>query len=162
MLELLLRPREERRLLEGHLWVFRDELSKVPEADPGTLARVVTRDGYVIGTGFYNPLSKIAVRLLGSDINEVDTAFFVERFTAAQNLRHRLLPGESAYRLIHGESDLLSGLIIDRYADVAVIQMLSAGMDRHRENIVEALQIVFPDLRAIVEKNTMQTRKTQR
>lgn len=161
MLELLLRPREERRLLEGHLWVFRDELSKIPDAEPGTLARVVTRDGYVVGTGFYNPLSKIAVRLLGGDVERVDTAIFVERFTAALTLRARVLPGESAFRLIHGESDLLSGLIIDLYADVAVVQMLAAGMDRHRDDIVNALRTVFPNLKAIVEKNTMQTRKKE-
>jgi 23S rRNA (cytosine1962-C5)-methyltransferase len=161
MLTLTLKPREERRLREGHLWAFRDELVEVPQAEPGELVRLVAHDGTTVGSGFYNPLSKIAVRLVGGDVDSVDADFFVRRFTSSLDLRRRALPGEEAYRLIFGEADMLSGLIVDIYGQYAAIQMLSAGMDRAKPLIIEALRRVLPDLKGIIEKNTAQTRKKE-
>lgn len=161
MLTLTLKPREERRLREGHLWAFRDELVEAPAAEPGELVRLVAHDGTLVGCGFYNPLSKIAVRLVGGDVDAVDVDFFVRRFTSSRDLRRLVLPGEEAYRLIFGEADMLSGLIVDIYGQYAAIQMLSAGMDRAKPLIVEALRTVLPDLKGIIEKNTAQTRKKE-
>jgi 23S rRNA (cytosine1962-C5)-methyltransferase len=161
MLTLTLKPREERRLRDGHLWAFRDELVEVPQAEPGELVRLVAHDGTTVGSGFYNPLSKIAVRLVGGDVDSVDADFFVRRFTSSLDLRRRALPGEEAYRLIFGEADMLSGLIVDIYGQYAAIQMLSAGMDRAKPLIIEALRRVLPDLKGIIEKNTAQTRKKE-
>lgn len=158
MIELTLRPKEQHRLLEGHLWVFGNELSSKPEAPAGTLARVLTHSGTSLGTGFYNPTSKIAVRLLGTECEEITTEFFVERFTNSLQLRNRVLPDEQAYRWVFGEADLLSGLIVDRYANTAVIQMLAAGMDNHKQQICDALRAVAPSLTGIIEKNMAQTR----
>ena len=93
MLTLTLKPREERRLRDGHLWAFRDELVNVPPAEPGELVRLVAHDGSSVGCGFYNPLSKIAVRLVGGEINAVDVDFFIRRFASSLELRHRILPG---------------------------------------------------------------------
>ena len=161
MTTLTLRPREERRIRDGHLWVFRDELVHVPELPPGSLVRVVAHDGASLGTGLYNPLSKIAVRMLGGEVESISTEFFHRRFQSSHELRRRMLPNEETYRLIFGEADLLSGLIIDVYGDYAAIQMLAAGMDAAKPQIVEALRALFPNLRGIIEKNTAQTRKKE-
>lgn len=161
MTTLTLRPREERRIRDGHLWVFRDELVHVPELLPGSLVRVVAHDGSSLGTGLYNPLSKIAVRMLAGEVESISTEFFHRRFQSSYELRRRMLPNEETYRLIFGEADLLSGLIIDVYGDYAAIQMLAAGMDAAKPQIIDALRALFPNLRGIIEKNTAQTRKKE-
>lgn len=155
---ITLRPREERRIKEGHLWVFATDLSALPALEPGTLVRLSTSDGASLGTGFYNPLSKIAVRLLGGEVDVVDEAFFVERIAHAAKLRALMLPNEEAYRVVFGEADMLSGLIVDRYASTLVVQTLSAGMDRRKDLIVAALRAVFPTATGIIEKNLSQMR----
>lgn len=161
MQTLELRPREEQRLRTGHLWVFANELQSLPPATPGDLVQVATAKGDIIGTGFYNPVSQIAVRLLGTTETTIGSDFFVRRLAAALALRERLLPGETAYRWVFGEADLMSGLIVDRYASTVVVQMLSAGMDRHRDDIVTAIRTVAPDVTGIVERNTAATRKKE-
>ncbi len=161
MLTLRLRPKEHHRIAAGHLWVYRDELQDLPEAAPGTLVQVESADGAPLGSGFYNPLSKITVRMLGASIEAADAAFFAERFRSAMAYRQRFLPNEDAYRLVFGEADLLSGLIIDIYGTVAVLQMLSAGMDVRMTEIVEALRTVMPELTGIAERNSAQTRKKE-
>ena len=161
MLTIRLRPREHQRIAEGHLWIFRNEISTLPEAPAGTLVVVERSDGKVIGTGFYNPHSKIAVRLLGGVHDAADANFFAERFRRALEMRQRLTGRAEAFRLVYGEADLLSGLIVDRFGDVAVVQMMAAGMDVRRNEIVEALRTVMPDLKGIVERNTMATRKKE-
>jgi len=153
-----MRPREEQRIKSGHLWVYRNELSDVIPAESGALVRVSTFDGASMGTGFYNPQSKIAIRLLGGEIENVDTDFFIQRIGAAQAVRERVLPGETAYRVVFGEADLMSGLIVDRYGDYLVVQTLAAGMDRRMPQIVDALLAVFPNVKGIVEKNMAATR----
>ena len=155
---LTLRPREERRIKEGHLWVFTTDLSAIPQMEPGSLIRLSTSDGASLGTGFYNPLSKIAIRLLGGEIDVVDEDFFVERITRAARLRALLLPNAEAYRVVFGEADLLSGLIVDLYGTTLVIQTLSAGMDSRKDLIVSALRRVFPAATGIIEKNLSQMR----
>ncbi|MFN4908896.1 MAG: class I SAM-dependent rRNA methyltransferase [Bacteroidota bacterium] len=158
MLTLTLKPREERRLRDGHLWAYRDELVHAPDAVPGELVRLLAHDGSSLGTGFYNPLSKIAVRLLGGEVEVADADFFYRRFTSSKALRERFLGREEAYRLVFGEADMLSGLIVDVYGQTIVIQMLSAGMDRRKADIVDALRRLYPDVSGIIEKNTAQTR----
>lgn len=155
---LTLRPREERRIKEGHLWVFTTDLSAIPQMEPGSLIRLSTSDGASLGTGFYNPLSKIAIRLLGGEIDVVDEDFFVERITRAARLRALMLPNAEAYRVVFGEADLLSGLIVDLYGTTLVIQTLSAGMDSRKDLIVSALRRVFPAATGIIEKNLSQMR----
>lgn len=158
---LRLRPKEHHRIVEGHLWVFRDELREYPEVPAGTLVGVESHDGTPLGVGFYHPTSKIAVRMLGTDRTTIDADFFAERFAAARALRTRMMPNEDAYRLVFGEADLLSGLIIDIYGSVAVLQMLAAGMDLRRELIVEALLRTLPHLTGIVERNSMKVREKE-
>jgi len=156
-----LKPKEHHRITAGHLWIYKDELVTAPSGVPGELVSVETFDGIPLGNGFYNPLSKIAVRMLGEPTETADTDFFTRRFEQALRLRERMLLGEEAFRLIFGESDLLSGLIIDVYGNYAVMQMLAAGMDIRKQHIVDALKHVLPNLEGIVERNTSQTRKKE-
>jgi len=158
---LRLKPHEHHRIADGHLWVFRNELADAPPEELGALVRVESSDGRSLGTGFSNPHSKIAVRLLGSEVEHVDAAFFAARIRQALQLRERLLPNEQAYRVVFGEADLLSGLIIDRYHSTIVMQMLAAGMDVRRDLIVEAIREVMPEVTGIVERNTMKVREKE-
>ena len=142
---IVLKPKEENRLISGHLWAFSNEIAKAPEGIvPGTLADLVhSRSGF-LGRGFYHPHSLIAFRILTDQKDqEIDQAFFEKRFADAVNWRERCYPGATAYRLIFGESDRLPGLIVDRYGDYFVIQAIAAGIERARPTIVQALKSLF-------------------
>lgn len=145
----------------GHLWVFSNEIAAMPALPSGEIVRVESADGESFGTGLFNPASLIAVRLLQSDDDVVDRAFFVDRFESARRYRERLLCNEQAYRFVFGESDFVPGLIIDRYGDYFALQVLSAGMEQRLPSIVEALRSVFPEAKGIVEKNNSQLRERE-
>ncbi|MBL7997201.1 MAG: class I SAM-dependent rRNA methyltransferase [Candidatus Kapabacteria bacterium] len=160
MTTLRLKEGKHHRTRNGHLWVFRDELdtAAIPADLPaGTAVRVETSYGYDMGVGFWHPQSQIAVRLLRYNA-EPDTDFFISRLRDALRLRERLFADEPAYRLCFGESDLLPGLIIDRYGDYCAVQHLSAGADLRAGMISDALQAVLPGLRGIIAKNDSQLR----
>ncbi len=129
----------------------------MPEAQPGELVEVVDHWGRSLGSAAFHPRSLICARLLGGDVRELDSEFFRARIGRAARLREELFPGENCYRLVHGESDLLPGLIVDRYASRLVVQMLSAAMDRSRDRIVESLVELFQP-EAILERNELDLR----
>jgi 23S rRNA (cytosine1962-C5)-methyltransferase len=161
MLTLRLRPREHQRIADGHLWIFRDELKDHPTVEAGTLVSVESHSGRPLGSGFYHPTSKIAVRLLGGSVDRIDAPFMMQRIQRAWDLRRQMMPDVSACRVVFGEADLMSGLIVDRFGDHVVVQMMAAGMDRHRDLIYGAIRTVMPDVKGIVERNTMATRKKE-
>jgi 23S rRNA (cytosine1962-C5)-methyltransferase len=158
MITIHLKPKCDGRLRGGHLWVFRNELESEPELPAATLVSVVAADGTSYGTGFYHPTSRIAVRLLATEAKTIDADFIAHRLRQAIALRNRLLPNEPMRRLLFGESDLMSGLVIDQYGPVAVVQILSAGMDSLRDAIVDAITTVVPDVTCILEKSTARVR----
>lgn len=141
-LRLKLKPREEDRLLAGHQWVFSNELEEVPQAEPGTAAVVETHSGRVLGTGFFNPKSLIAFRLLSRSPAAFDAEFFRARLEEALAFRRRHLGEARSFRLAFGESDGLPGLVADKLEDVVVLQVLAAGIERRLEAVLEALQAV--------------------
>lgn len=143
----------ERRLLLGHPWVFSNEIaSDLRQYEPGSLVDVYTHGGTFVGRGYVNPRSLIAVRLLSSRRESIDSAFFRQRIGAALRRRERLFPGLQSYRLVYSEGDLLPGLIIDRYRDHVVLQALTVGMEVRTAAICEALNgLVQPQ--AIVARN---------
>lgn len=148
-----LKKNEDRRLLGGHQWVFSNEILTAGGApQPGDLVELLRSDGRPLGCGFYNAHSLIAVRLLSSSIVEPDRAFFRERIDAARRMRERLFPGATAYRVVHGESDFLPGLVVDRFNDVIAVQTYSAGMDRRLPEICDVLEELFAP-KGIVERN---------
>lgn len=151
--DVLLRRGGERRILKGHLWVFSNEIQAVEgEPVPGGLVAVRRSDERLVGYGIYNPRSLIAVRLLSRKSVDLDVRFLTGRLEAAAALRERIYPGAVSYRLIHGESDGLPGLIIDRYGDAFGLQTLALGMDRLKDGICDALEAAFRPV-VIVERN---------
>jgi 23S rRNA (cytosine1962-C5)-methyltransferase len=149
-----LRKTRAARVQHGHPWIFSNEVASVDgDAGPGDLVEVRLAGGEFLGRGFYHPHSLIAVRLLTRDPAEaVDDALFRGRLERALRYRERLLPGASAYRMVHGEGDFLPGLVVDRYADHLVLQVFSAGMDHRRESIVTLLEELVSPV-AIVERS---------
>lgn len=161
MQTIKLKPKEHHRIAGGHLWVFSNELASTPPAALGEVLGVESSDGRFLGIGFYNPNSRIAIRMVSTKEETIDVDFFIRSFTRALALRKALLPNANAYRLVFGEGDGLSGLIVDRFADTLVLQMHSAGMDLRLPLIIEALRTVIPEVTGIVERNTMNTRSKE-
>jgi 23S rRNA (cytosine1962-C5)-methyltransferase len=136
----------------SHPWIFQRLVEKpTPRPKPGSLVDVVGVDGVWIGRGFYNGHSRIAVRILETDPDvAVDAAWFARRIAEAARLRREVLRLDEvsdAWRVVHSEGDGLSGLVVDRYGDLLVVEFFSAGMFRYREWIYEALRELFPGCR---------------
>lgn len=150
---VLMRPGEADRIAAGHPWVYEGNILRLtrPAAD-GEVVQVKDHRQRFLGLGLYNGRSKLRVRLLTNRREPLDGAFFERRVRAALAWRQRHLPGAEACRLINAESDRLSGLIVDRYADVLVLQTSALGMDQRQPLLVEVLQRVVQP-RAIVERN---------
>lgn len=137
---ILLAPGRESRIAAGHLWVYAGEIEAVQgEPAPGDLVDLFTRSGRFCGRGFFNPHSKIRVRLLTCHQEPINEGFWEKRLGAALALRRRVVSGANACRLVYGEGDLLPGLIVDRYADLLVMQTLAFGMDRRKASIAGVL-----------------------
>ena len=144
MQKITLRKNQERRIKSGHPWVFSNEIDKLPDnLTPGQTAQVYDSRGYIVGSGFYNPKSLIAVRLYSRSALELDLELMVTKISAAARLRQSLYPGSSDYRLLYGESDGLPGLLVDRYGDQLVMEIMSLGMDIRRDLIVKTLTEVL-------------------
>ncbi|MFH1733742.1 MAG: class I SAM-dependent rRNA methyltransferase [bacterium] len=152
---------QERRILEGYLWGFSNQIEdSVRDYNPGEVVRLSTRNGKFIGVGYVNPHSLIAVRILHQDDIEINTDFFLSRFGAARQLRQQIYGNEEAVREIYSESDYVPGLIVDRYLDNLVVSFNTAGMETHREAIINALQEVYKPA-VIYEKSIGSSRKLE-
>ncbi|MCS6811625.1 MAG: class I SAM-dependent rRNA methyltransferase [Tepidimonas sp.] len=139
MKNLRLKAGKERSLLRRHPWVF-DSAIERGAADTGELVRVEAADGRFLAWGAYAPRSRIRVRVWSFDEAErIDAAFFERRLQAAIGLRQRLAIDSDGVRLVHGESDGLPGLIVDRYADTLVAQFGASGVERHKELLADLL-----------------------
>jgi 23S rRNA (cytosine1962-C5)-methyltransferase len=151
-----LKKNEERRILNGHLWAFSNEI-KTTDGDPlpGDIIELQSNNGDMLGLGFYNPHSLIAVRLLTTERTEIDFEFFRKRIETARIFRDKIYKG--TYRLVHGEGDFLPGLIIDRYNDYFAIQTLSFGMERRLALICDVLESIFHPS-GIIERNETSSR----
>jgi 23S rRNA (cytosine1962-C5)-methyltransferase len=161
---VVLNPERERSLLRGHPWIFSGAIEEV-HGDPesGATVRVMTADGRAVGLGAFSPRSQIRVRLWTRDAAiAIDGAFFRERVRAAIARRRVLLEPESlaACRLVHGEADGLPGVVADRYADVVVVQFTSAGAERGREAIANALE-AETGCRAVYERSDAEVRELE-
>ena len=156
---VLLKPGEADRIVAGHPWIYRGEILRLTQqpAD-GELVQVKDHRQRFLGVGFFNSKSKINVRVLSSERVEVNEHFFEERIRAALAVRQRHLPDATSFRVVNAESDFLSGLVVDKYEDVLVVQISSLGMDQRKAQIVAGLQKIFSP-RAILERGDMATRK---
>lgn len=161
---LRLKKNEHRRLRGGHLWVFSNQVdtAQTPLSDfaAGDLVRVEASNGRALGTGYVNPRTLICARLVSRDpAVALSRSLLVHRLNVALALRARLY-GEPYYRLVYGEGDALPGLIVDRYGDTLVVQITTAGMERQRELIVDALVKVLSP-RTIVLRNDARVRELE-
>jgi 23S rRNA (cytosine1962-C5)-methyltransferase len=156
---VILKPGEADRIVAGHPWIYHSEILRLtaPVAD-GDIVQVKDHRQRLLGTGMFNSRSKINVRMLSPERVAVDQQFFDERIRAALAVRRRRLPGASSFRVVNAESDFLSGLIVDKYEDVIVVQISALGMDRQKELIVAAVQKIFSP-RAILERSDVSSRK---
>lgn len=134
-----LREGRERSLLRRHPWIFDSAVAK-GGGDPGETVRVEGHDGRFLAWASFSPASRIRARAWSFDEAErIDAAFFARRAAAAVDLRRRLAPASDGVRLVHGESDGLPGVIVDRYGATLVAQFLSAGAERWKKVLVDAL-----------------------
>ena len=149
MITIHLKPHKEESLLRFHPWVFSGAIRSIqldanyPYAEPqeGEVVQVVDNQGNILGVGHYQ-IGSIAVRMLMFNVSELPKNFWKDRIAEAYAMRVRLglvSAENNSYRLVHGEGDFLPGLIVDIYADTAVIQAHSIGMHCHRKEIAEAI-----------------------
>ncbi|MEO8159413.1 MAG: PUA domain-containing protein, partial [Betaproteobacteria bacterium] len=156
MIKVVLKAGREKSLLRRHPWVFSGAVARIEgKAAAGDTVHVVAADGQFLGVAALNPDANISARVWDwHEATQINTAFFHRRLETAIGMRRTLCARkpDEAERLVHGESDGLPGLIVDRYADVVVVQISSAGCNRWREAIIEALQRITA-ARAIYERS---------
>lgn len=160
---VVLKKGEGRTLKSGGLWVFDNEISKIEgEFTNGDLVTVNDFDGYCMGTGFINTNSKITVRMMSRiKGQEIDDEFLLQRVKDAWEYRKSTVDTSSC-RIIFGEADFLPGLVIDKFADVLVVQSLALGIDRMKETIINLLKLVLKadgiEIRGVYERSDAKVR----
>src|SRR5437870_1778200 len=158
--EVTLSRRGLDRLRSGHVWVYRSDVRAPGALQGGEVVRLVDERGWFAGKAFYGKQSQISVRLRTREEEPIDEAFFARRLEQARALREADAPDPElrrAGRVVHGEADLLPGLIVDRYADCLVVQTLIEATDARRELFADLLQQLWKP-RAIVERNDVKVR----
>lgn len=160
-MKAILKPHEETRILEGHPWIFRNEVADIiGEIKGGGIVDVYSSRDEFIGRGYLNFASKILIRILTYNIDEViDESFFERRITSAINMR-KDIRGNNSCRLIFSEADYLPGLIVDKYGDYIVIEISTLGMDLWREVIVKVIRKLLNPL-GIYERSDNASRKKE-
>lgn len=139
MKTLTLRPGKERSLLRRHPWIFETAIAK-GGGDSGETVRVESHEGQFLAWAAFSPASRIRARVWSFDASQrIDGAFFIAACARAISARARFDIKSSGMRLVHGESDALPGLIVDRYGDTLVAQFTSAGTERWKDVIADAL-----------------------
>jgi len=161
---LRLKKHEDRRLRGGHLWIYSNEVdtavTPLTALEAGQPVRIEAASGQSLGTGYVNPNSLICARLISRDsAQRLDRSLLVHRINIALSLRERLF-SEPFYRLVYAEADRLPGLIVDRYGDVLVVQCVTAGMERARGDLVDALRKVLKP-RGILFRNDAGARQLE-
>jgi 23S rRNA (cytosine1962-C5)-methyltransferase len=153
------------RAANGHPWIFASDIVNKTDAAPGEAVKVALANrnqtpGKPLGTAHYSSTSQIALRLLSDSSEPIDRTFFLRRLKAAIAHRRRVVQNSTACRLVFSEADLLPGLIVDRYGDYLVMQTLTQGMDRSRDDIASALQELLAPA-GIFARNDASVRKLE-
>jgi 23S rRNA (cytosine1962-C5)-methyltransferase len=148
--------RGESRLRQGHLWIYRSDVAEA-RASAGDVVQVVGPRSRVLGYALYSDRSQIALRLLTFGDRLPDSTLWPERIQAALAFRESLAIDATAYRLVHGEADLLPSLIVDRYGDYLVVQALSQAVDRLLPELVRIL-VELTGARGVLARNDPKVR----
>ncbi len=150
--------------LRGKIWFTKKEIENLEriekEVEGGSLVSLYSKEGHFLGQGYFNSLSFYPLKLLTKREVFIESQFFEKRFKEALDLRKSLFPSEECFRLVFGEGDFLSGLIIDIYKKVGVIQIYTLGMEKLLSFIVSALKKVV-ELESVVLKNDLEKRKEE-
>ena len=153
---VVISPRGEDRLRGGHPWIYRSDVAEASAA-AGDIVSVRNRRGQLLGQALYSDRSQIAIRMLTYGETPADPALIRRRLEAAIGFRSTLQIDASAFRLVHGEADLLPSLIVDRYGEYLVVQTLSQGMEKLTPIVVDALnELIAP--RGILARNDPRAR----
>ncbi|MBK9952290.1 MAG: class I SAM-dependent rRNA methyltransferase [Candidatus Competibacteraceae bacterium] len=161
---LRLRKDEDRRLRAGHLWVYSNEIdvtaTPLRDFQPGQPITIQASNGKALGTGYINPHALLCARLVSRDLEHpLGPSLLVHRLNVALGLRERLYE-KPFYRLVYSEGDGLPGLIVDRYGDLCVAQLTTAGMERLKDDILAALQKVLKPT-AVLWRNDSRMREME-
>ena len=148
------------RLAGGHLWIYRSDVERPPAAEAGDVVLVADGRGRFLAKAFWSARSQIALRVVTRDEEPVDEAFLARRLSSAIALRERVFGEERFVRLVHGEADLLPGLVVDRYGDAAVLQTLVPATDRRKALVADLLANAL-GLRTVVERNDVRVRELE-
>ena len=146
------------RIRHGHLWIYRSDVVAV-DAEGGSIVTVKDERGNFVGRALFSDTSQIALRFLTQSNEEIDREWWRRRIREATSRRH-IARDTNAYRLIYSEGDLLPSLIVDRYADVLVMQTLSQGTDAVKPTLTEILVEEF-NPRAVIERNDVRVRELE-
>lgn len=160
MNELRVNRKAADRVASGHPWIFSSDITDRNGAQPGAAIKVTDPRGRPLGTAHYSSTSQIAVRMLSRQVEEIGRDFYLQRLRAAEEHRSRIVHHSDAYRVVHGEGDLLPALVVDRYGDYLVMQTLDQGMDAAKQDIASCLQEVF-EPRGIVARNDVAVRSKE-
>ncbi|HET9702389.1 MAG TPA: class I SAM-dependent rRNA methyltransferase [Vicinamibacterales bacterium] len=150
----------EKRIRAGHPWVYRSDIADVVNADAGAVVKVRGPRDRMLGHALFSDASQITIRMISRDDTPIDDAFWRGRLQRAIRFRETLRLDATAYRLVHGEADLLPSLIVDRYADYLVVQTLSQGMDRLGPLLVRLLA-ELTHVRGILARNDPKVRQLE-
>jgi 23S rRNA (cytosine1962-C5)-methyltransferase len=145
------------RVASGHPWIFASDITDRDGAQPGAAVKVADSNGRPLGTAHHSATSQIALRMLSRQVEEIGRDFYLRRVRAAEAHRRTVVRNTDAYRVVHGEADLLPALIVDRYAGYLVMQTLDQGMDSAKQEIASVLQEIFAPA-GIVARNDVAVR----
>jgi 23S rRNA (cytosine1962-C5)-methyltransferase len=157
MAEVKVNRRASERVAAGHPWIFASDVVDRPPSHAGDAISVVDPRGRPLGMAHYSSSSQIALRMLTDRVQEIGRDFYLRRLRAAEAHRKTVVRDTDAYRVVHGEGDLLPALIVDRYGDYLVIQTLDQGMDAAKQTIASCLEEIFTP-RGIVARNDVAVR----
>ncbi len=145
------------RVASGHPWIFTSDLLDRDGAQPGEAVKISDQRGRALGTAHYSSTSQIAIRMLSPQVEVIGRDFYLKRIRAAEQHRRQVVRDTDAYRVVHGEADLLPALIVDRYGDYLVVQTLDQGMDAAKADIASCLEEIFAP-KGIVARNDVAVR----
>ncbi len=140
MKKVVLKKTAEKKIKQLNQWFYRNEIKKYPsDIQKGEIVQVFTSSGQFVGTGYFNPLSKISLRMLSFKKEKDISSLIKRRIEEAFHRRKKLLKSTTAFRVIHSEGDLLPGLIVDYYDGYLSVQINTAGMENLRDTVIDTL-----------------------
>ncbi|BCJ86231.1 class I SAM-dependent rRNA methyltransferase [Effusibacillus dendaii] len=162
MTKVFLHRKRKKRLEQGHPWVYRNEIERIEgDPEPGEIVEIYNHSGHFLAKGPINLNSQLAVRVFTYDNKEsIDQSFFESRIRDAWEYRQRMLEDTNACRVVYGEADFLPGVVVDKFADQLVVQILSIGIEIRRDQLVSALVNVFQP-KGIYERSDVPIRELE-